>query len=308
MSIILTGKKKDKVYSSVKAGLHDTYRLIPIHSNRKGPLYTIVKESDYEKKENHSISIDYEFLYNWFDCPVDCPVTMSVPSFENCYLIHPLMSQLSQLSNFCDMCGDESYISIGNMAIHIDKKTYLVDIDDDERVIRDVCQKYRIETIVSDIFGMHDRILLLNDEGCMFIDDIELDNILNLKSSFKYAIIPIMGTESVYLLTSAELITFLQINYFSVSMLWDDKVPVMNFCTSSIQDILRVCLFYPQLLLLEDALFHSNPGYYLSIDTCQNICDARLTVKSIELRSGNSDVVNMFYVIKHFVNYITDIL
>lgn len=308
MSIILTGKKKDKIFPSVKIGLPGTYRLVPIQSTRKGPLYTIIKESNYKKKRDHSISMEYEFLYNWFDCPVDQPVTMSVPNFDNQYLVQPLMAQLSQLNNFCEMCGDESYLSVGAIMIHIDNNQYVIDIDDDERAIRAICQKYGIETSVSDIFNLNDQILLIGDKGCIWIDDIGFEDILNLKHTFQYAVVPIDGTESVYLLTRNELITYLQIKYLSVSMLWNDKVHIMGFSTQYIQDILRACLFYPQLLLLEDALFHSTPGYQLSIDTHQNICDAKLTITSTELQSDDPGAVNMFYVIKHFVNYITDVL
>lgn len=316
MKIHLDLPKRDKslVFKNSHMSVYDweneDCHLVSIETDKKGPLYTMISESSFRRDCIHSdpISIQYELIYGFFESPPEDSKNFIVPQINTIggrSNILPLLLQLCSMRNFMDENEIFEYIEVGCIDIVSANKSKHIHAEDGTDVIRKKCKQMGLETSVQEMTG-HSAIIFYK-KGLFerkMVERIKEDQ------KFEFLFFPLPYMECGYLLTRKEVTLFSCIDIMHIEMLWEDKEPCNSFTANTLSEILETFLFFPQLLLIEDSLYHSNPGYLLEVTINVNgvLYTHQLVVTSNEIKTGLVRYTSLFYIVKHFVRYLLDII
>lgn len=291
-------------------GKNNDFYLISIETDKKGPIYTIIDKPIFQKNRtsNNPISIQYELIYGFFESPPEDSKNFIIPQINTVggrSNILPFLLQLYSMRNFMDENEIFEYIEVGCIDIVSTNKSKHIHAEDGTDVIRKKCKQMGLETLVQEITG-HSAIIFYKN-GVFERNVVER---IGEDQKFEFLFFPLPYMECGYLLTRKEVTLFSCIRSMHIEMLWEDEQSCNSFTANTFSEILKTFLFFPQLLLIEDALYHSNPGYLLEVTI--NVNDAlfthQLVVTSNEIKTGLVRYTSLFYIVKHFVRYLLDII
>ena len=121
-----------KIKSITKKYLDADWYLIDISTDRKGPLFTVVKDINTDFKRDN-INIAYDITYAPYDLPFDENTTIhnefDITTLELYYSIYPLIKQVFGFNNYRDVATD-MYSCINFNSIDICYKNTCIHLDE----------------------------------------------------------------------------------------------------------------------------------------------------------------------------------
>lgn len=285
-----------------------SFYLIDISTDRKGSLYTITDKINTCIR-NNDISVSLDISYAPMDVPYDDSTVITsifeIDSIEKYYSIYPLIKQIFAFNTFCETwsLSIDSCISIANISINFDNNKISIDEYETDKSIKKAFSYLSMNTNVSDILSENEVIIM--KKGKWWIETI-YSNKYPKYEKFDYIIIPLIDTESAYLLTYKEYNLFRQDYTVQVNMLYtSDENSVIysdDYCANwidmkNLKDVLYSCLFTPQLILLEQKIY--NVPMYLEIIVSTKYRDMKLSVSENEMNIPRNTCI--FYIIKRLL-------
>lgn len=239
--------------------------LIDISTKMKGPVYTI--SDNLPTDTLSSFKIGLELIYSVEDCPysdiTNIHYQIEINSIEKFFSIYPLIQQMIVYNFYCDNFDIISKrISITRIEIESTKLGIIIEEYDDDTVIKKAFARIGMVTIVHKI--MLNKFLILTKDNRWYISK-------EIPSSFHRIGIPIIGTESLYLLSKKQYKRLLKIVELDITMgyneeetgeidystdYYDFSILEMNHIVChKLESILETCLFFPQMISMEKAVY-----------------------------------------------------
>lgn len=285
-----------------------SFYLIDISTDRKGSLYTITDNINTNIKYK-DISVSLDISYSSMDCPLDDSTIVTsqfaIDSIEKHYSIYPLIKQIFQFNTFCEIwsLSIDSCLSIANITIHFNNNKISIDESDSEKSIKKAFSLLSMSTNVSDILSENEVIIM--KKGTWTIETVYSDEYPKFHK-FDYIVIPLEGTESVYVLTYKEYNLFRQNYKVQVNMLYrtddDSAIYSDDYCANWVEldrliDVLYGCLFTPQLILLEQKIY--DIPMYLEIIVSTQYRDMKISISENEIAIPRNTCI--FYILKRLL-------
>lgn len=319
MNIHLLHPKRGKITYRNRHVVGEDIYMISIETGRKGPVYTTTTEAVFRQNERarDPINIQYEIIYGSYDSPPEGSVYCRMPKCRNVahrLNILPLLLQLIQLPTFMDNNGTSTYLLIGDIEISARGKPIYLHAEDSSSTIRKECQRLGLSTNLG-VLTADSPIVFYKDGTWELVKIDELDDIRKCK----YILFPLKFMESGYLLTWKEYQTMSHIQYAYAILQKNDPiydVAALGGITSDFyrvqgfSEVLELMLFFPQIVLIEETIYHSSPEYQLTlgIETNDVLYENKLIVDRRDLTSASEKQTSLFYVIKHFVELLSYII
>lgn len=261
-------KDKCKSVKRLKKDENAIFYLIDISTERKGPVYTIVKDiKDSIKEDSYEaeIMISYSEADLPFDIDARLPSHIVTNTYNRYYSIYPLICQMIAFNNFIDLWSMmiQSHIWIDYIRLYNSSICIHMDTDTKEKDIKKSFKKLRMDTQVSSVLD-NDCIIISKNGDWIYVSYDEISKIY-YEDSFDIdkIIIGVHNAETCYLLSLEEYLLFSQnikVMIYIISPSGDDDEDPLcdTMMFESLIDILDGCLFTPQLILL-DQLVYENP-------------------------------------------------
>lgn len=305
-------KKEKKCY---KGGTLE-FVAIDISTDRKGPVYTLVKEPISEIKKDE-IKIQFDVTYtDDDDCPFDMQQTIvsvfEINSESKYYSIYPLLRQMFAFNLFSEENIFCNHLFINT--IHIRYGTTHIQID--EHISdKKLCKSFKYVNMTTDVTNiLHDKMFIgldFLDNKWEFIDE-EYDIFRN-KEGFHAIIIPLnngISMETCYMMSFEY---FQNLHVINNSMIivrhYQNDNPLLGdgpanqyeseFFFNDVFSLLEASVFIPQIILMESKLYDMETlldivltidenNYYLTVDDKQmrnpkNTCIYNLIEKLLEI-------------------------
>lgn len=284
-------RKKVKDTTDVK------FYLIDISTNKKGPVYTIVKDINYDF-DNEPILVSIDCSYS----DSDVPFTRSnifqsryeIDTINKYYSIYPLVKQMCAFNTFMELYdGFVQYqLSIDELTIKYGKN--LIQIMDTafDKLIRKSFKKMKMATSVSSISEQEFFIVIKNHKYKIVTD---LDCIKN--ETFDSIFISIPYTETGYLLTYTEYLfldamTMMEVSIINKDEYFEYETRVLEFF--AFEEYLSALLFIPQLMMIEKEIFYRDQelNYSISFYFNQRKCSIEITEEDLKI-AENQSILNI---------------
>ena len=239
--------------------------LIDISTKMKGPVYTISNSLPTDTLSSFKIGL--ELNYSVEDCPYSDITNISyqieINSIEKIFSIYPLIQQMISYNFYCDNFDIiTKRIAITAINIESSKLDMTIEEYDDDRVIKKAFNRIGL---VTDVAGfMYNRFLVLTKDNHWYFTK-------EIPKSFHRIGIPIIGTESLYLLNKKQyrrLSSIVELNITlgyngeeacSISYstdYYDFSILETNYLECrTLESILETCLFFPQMISMEKVVY-----------------------------------------------------
>lgn len=291
-ALFKNGKYKEyKSDSKIFSHIDDIkFVFVDIETRLKGPVYSYVAARGLEPVP-FDTSISFKLSYEPVDCPCSKETTLSssiyASSLGSNFCIYPLVTEMYQFNNFKRKYDiDDDYINIES--IRIDNKGNHIEIIPDEISNRDmesIFKKTRLFTNGA-LISKHEIVVLKNNDE-WYIDT-------KIPSSFKCIFYKVTN-QTFYRITNKEYLYLKLIRFFRLTIFipeedenldFDDidNSPYVTLYASNIFDILEICLFQPQLMSLDKALYDEKISIKIELGT--DINNYVLNISSKECNSG----------------------
>jgi hypothetical protein len=289
-----------------------TYALFNISTQLKGPVFTAVKNvntlavNQFIKlnEEGYPIQVQLDVLYDSDDTPTEDAIHLTenieINSIEKFYSINPLIQQVSLFNEF----STYSLLNISSICI---ENVHLITNTMKGRCIIDALKDLEFDkmkdslsmnTDVSQLFdekmNRENKYMILKNNKWKTVEEKDIPNI------FDYIGIDIFGTESFYLLSYEQYLLFSSIEKVNFEIIdrdmpdekfknyeiepFDIEPYIMTAETTTIQDLLEICLLFPQLLLLEKTIYNVSNGLFIQVITKYKVY--KLYISSVETSQG----------------------
>lgn len=315
-----TKAKKDKEVS---------FCAIDISTVRKGPIFSFVKEPNFEPKDPIHMSVLMN--YGNADLPFEAgnvfetDIRMDYPNYI--YNTYPLLKQMIHCNFFVEgqskFC--ESYINIAQINLQRKKKAVEITESTTDKQLDKIFNSFGIKTDMSDIVDSKD-VILMNKRGYWKLLKIGQDRLANIAEDYRgisqymkdmkwdLAFICMPEIETAYLIKQKTLQEIEDIRRLKVSIRYHDDVePGVPYTggdyifeckerdpegvetyydAENIEDILKICLFVPQILNIETSLYNTEAT--VEITAANSMQTLRLTIDRKEARFAvNTCIFNL---------------
>lgn len=267
-----TYKKINKVEKILKHKNEIVWYLIDISTKLKGPVYTISKTLSLDKI--NMIKILLTIVYNVEDCPYSdastLHYTINIDTIEKFYSIYPLINQMMTYNmyreNFYLVSKD---IIISNIEIEADNTIIEIDENDEDYMITKAFKRLNMTTSVYKLMGV--KFIILDNKNHWYISK-------DIPDDFYKIGLHVIGTESLYLLSRKQFIRLSSIKSMTINIgydiendckVYDDESYILEDNTidcNSIEAILSTCMFFPQMMSLERAVYDVSSEITIDID------------------------------------------
>lgn len=248
------------------------YLLLDISTARKGPLYTLVEDVNLSFNDDKWIDIAMDVSYAGVDVPCD-DCTMLTTSFstntiERYYNIFPLIKQMLTFNTFREKNSNiDNQLFIETIQFQYGKESVYINEYDSDQTINKLFRKLKMRTAVDQILS-DDEILLIYDNHWELAS---LSNEFDTAHLNKIGI-SVPSTESIYLLSYTDFSYFLYLNSISVEIGYPetDDIEESEYCilnANSIKEILELCIFIPQMVLLEQQIYGNAIRLTIHVET-----------------------------------------
>lgn len=247
------------------------YLLIDISTKRKGPLFTLAKDTNLSFNKNKWIDIVMDISYAGIDIPCD-DCTMITTSFstntiERYYSIFPLIKQMLAFNTFRESNSNiDNQLFIETIQFQYGKESICINEYYSDQAIDKIFRKLKMRTIVNEILKDDEILLIYDNHWKISALTEEFDT-----SHLNKIGIPIPYTESLYLLSYSDFIYFSCINSVSIEIGYpgtdDDESEYCILNSNSLREILELCIFIPQMVLLEQQIYGSYIRLIVNVET-----------------------------------------
>ena len=274
MNIILNNDHTvKKVSKFTKTNTKDMkYAIIDISTVRKGPLYTLVTSINYDFKDI-PIDIGIDISYAEIDVPCDnntiLQTTFSTDSMEKYYNIFPLIKQMFAFNIYREKNSNiDNQLFIDSIQIQYGKEYISINEYDSDKHIDKIFRKLKLKTQCNTVLS--DELLVISNKKW------EIKPYILLDDHFDKIGIPIPFTESMYLLSFEDYIYFMHTKRVSVEVSYpglndhdDSEYRILD--ASTFIEILELCMFIPQMILMEQKIYGNAIKLTLIIETSYGI-------------------------------------
>lgn len=293
-----------KIKSPSKKNLDADWYLIDISTDRKGPLFTVVKDINLDFK-NDNINIAYDITYAPYDVPFDENTTIhnkfNITTLGLYYSIYPLIKQVFGYNNYRDIATD-MYSCINFNSIDIQYKNSHIHLDEgvSDKCIKKTFEYMNMTTNVSDIseygFDILDVILLRKKKWTkirIYDEGNEYYNLLDMK--WDKIIIPIPELESCYVMTYEDFFLFTNAYNIQISVSYDYYGDDMIFETNiyTLTDYLYACIYLPQLFLMERHLYDEDFSVIIKLEVFNKSLELKISQNEID-EPKNTCIYDLF--------------
>jgi len=276
--------RNDHTYEKVKSFKESDMKnmccaLFDISTDRKGPLYTMVQDINFDfMKENIHILMDVSYapIDLPFDDSVLIPSSFKITNLNTYYNVYPLIKQIFAFNTFRETESTiDNQILIQDMQILYGKSEIDISEKDSEKTIKKIFKKMKMITCVDHMLS--DKFLIMRNG---IWDIYSYSEFEPLDMNFDKIGIMIPYTESLYLMSYKEYLLFsnfdsidLELRYaiprYDQVTLFDEIYDNESSTTITINDIdmlLQVCMFIPQMILLEQSIYDNDMSLKINID------------------------------------------
>lgn len=320
MKLVLhdTDDKKKCVYRNPNNNRSKKYHLIPISTDRKGPIYTIVDDDFIQmyKKSSTEIKMVFEIDFGTYDTYRNKPAHIYVPvskGLSHYANLMPLVFQIFVMGDWLQISDSIHCVDVMNVDISVNDRIFKINLGDSLKEPRKSFKKLGLDTHCKTIFGTR----LEWAEGCCPVIILKDSNIWRYCSIeeacfevFEYIIIPIGGAESVYLLTFREFQLFSMIDNMCVGTSIGGFSGIeagYGMFSNNIVEVLESCLFFPQLLLMLDEIYGYKYGWEVKFSLNDAPSEYYLSVEPDIIQKNQCRDTSLFYTLKKFMCYLRDI-
>lgn len=283
------------------------YLLLDISTERKGPLFTIVKDNVFDYTSKHVKIV----LYIHF-VPLDLPFaedTMmisnyTIDSINKYYNIYPLICQMTSFNLFSDLEPSfTNYLFISEIVISYDGVEITISDSNTDKDVRKTFKKLNMMTHTSKVLDDKCLILYKNKWEVVSINEDE-EYLLNIK--FDKIGIMIPYTESLYLMTYKEFQLFHKIKSVEFELchesdkeeydqFYDGESYISSSYVNSFGELISAFLYIPQAILMDNMLFDSNTSLKITVETKKGHM-LSVIIDSNEIKDSKNTC--MYYIIK----------
>lgn len=255
--------------------------LFDISTDRKGPLFTIVRDVNFNFASDY-IDIVMDTSYAPLDLPFDdnvvIPSRYKISNLNNYYNVYPLIKQMLSFNTFRELeSAIDNQILIQTIQIGYNKKIIEISEDSLDSTIRKVFKKLKMITCVKETLS--NRFLILKDNTWQIYPYAKYNP--NEMTFDKIGIL-IDNSESFYLMSYKEYHLFNSIksleleyqyiieNHFPVFEEFDDlyQNEFTNVLSiNSFDEFLEMCVYIPQMILMERVIYKYEINLKLNIET-----------------------------------------
>lgn len=290
-------RKKLKDTTNVK------FYLIDISTDKKGPVYTIVKDINYDF-DNDPMIVSIDCSYSDSDVPFTknniFQSRYEIDTINKYYSIYPLVKQMCVFNTFMELYDGfiQYQLSIDELTIKYGKNLIQIkDIDTKfDKSIRKSFKKMKMSTCVS-LISEQEFFIIIKDHKYRIITD--LDSIKN--DSFDYIFISIPYTETGYLLTYIEYLfldamTMMEVSIINKDDYFEYETRVLEFF--AFEEYLSALLFIPQLMMIEKEIFYHDQelNYSISFYFNQRKCSIEITEEDLKI-AENQSILNIIRIL-----------
>ena len=285
------------------------FEMIDISTDRKGPLYTLVKDPITTLNKNDKCEIVIFLNYSDYDMPFSGDTAINsfidINSVSRWYNTYPLIKQMIGFNQFIELdplfIGSNIYIS--NISINYNKNIIEFDEYSSDKYIKKIFRKLNMMTNVSEILGNNDAILMTKKGKWIKIAEfiqLSIKAQLKLVKGYDKIVLPLENMESVYVLSIDTYLRFLNISngkicaeYSDIQLIemesyedYYDDTCLSEVPFDSIKSILKVSILIPELILLEQTVYNQLADIKISFNYCDT--ELKLDIKKSETKKDSN--------------------
>ena len=284
-----------------------SFVLFDISTDRKGPLYTMVKDINFNYIKEH-IHIVMDVSYAPIDLPFDdsilIPSSFDITSLNTHYNVYPLIKQIFAFNTFRETESTiDNQILIQDMEIHYGDSILKISERDSEKTIKKIFKKMKMLTCTEHV--LEDRFLLMKN-GIWDIYSYSEYEPLDMK--FDKIGIMVPYTESLYLMTYKEYELFQSFDSIDLELKYNisssehvamfdefyDEEYVSIISINDIDTLLQVCMFIPQMILMEQLIYNNEMSLKIVVDRGDDMYS--LIIDQDEIKDSRNTC--LYYIIK----------
>ena len=306
---------KDGTYSREKDPTKEMeFGIVDISTQRKGPIVAFTKNEDESFEKMPPLYMRMEMTYDTPDVPFDAQTAfehyMKMNHTNHAYNAYPLIKQMIACNDFINGQSSfmDSHIYINKLILESKKGNFVITEDNSDQDIADMFQHMGIKTDMSEVVKPG-FCIMMNNRGywkrVMFKDNNSYADYL-YRMRWTRALICFPEMETAYNMRYNTLRELERVKEFSVKVTYTPvpdnyslsyfdalESPYENeYSATGITDILRMCIFVPQIIYIEQTLYNMDATIELNmVEDDQNI---KLTITKKESRCGiNTCIYNL---------------
>ena len=286
---------------------------VDISTKRKGPAFAFVDHTEWKKIPEYTMRMIMH--YGSADVPADSETAFETVIENNpmqgmysAYNSYPLLKQLIYCNSFIDGTSQftDNHIFIEEIQFDMKKKgSYVINESTSDKELHTFFEKFGILTTMSDVVSQGECILL-NRRGYWkkykFEEGFDLADYMT-RMHWDSAFLCLPEMETAYYLRSG-LINLLQsINELSVTLTYSvppedyslsyfenlDNKYENTYTANNLYDILRMCLYVPQILYIEQSIYKMDAT--LTIKVVRDTQNVELKVTRKETREEDNTCI-----------------
>ena len=284
------------------------YALLDISTDRKGPVFTVVKSLNFDFKSD-LIDILMDTSYAVYDLPYEIREDAilssrhKISTINNYYNIYPLIKQIFAFNNFIEVNSSlDSQLFIQQIQIGYNGNVIEISEKDSDTTIKKIFKKLNMVTNTEEV--LLDRFLIIYKDTW---DVYSFRDYNPLEMNFDKIGIMIPDTESLYLMSYKEFHLFNKLKSLELEFQYeidnpnslfeefddiDESISILS--VSSFIEYLELFIFIPQLILMEKAVYNNEVNIRLSVETKKDMYSLIIDHKE----TNNPKHTCMYYIIK----------
>lgn len=247
------------------------YLLVDISTIRKGPLFTLVENVNLGFKD---LPIDIAMDVSYADMDVPCDdstmisTSFSTDTIEKFYNIFPLIKQMFAFNSYREKNSNiDNQLFIETIQFQYGKEYVYINEYDSDKYIYKIFHKLKMKTDVDRILSDGDVLIITNKKW-------EIKNTMEMEfpfGPFDKIGIPIPSTESLYLMSFEDYVYFSHIHSINIEVSYpgsdSDDAGYHLLNASTLEEILEMCIFIPQMILMEQKIYGNAMKLTLIVET-----------------------------------------